>query len=59
MQYERCFVMSFGWYEDPEHLFIAMEYLELGDLKCYLHRKPPLPEREITYQILDGLFDAR
>jgi serine/threonine protein kinase len=59
MQYERCFVKSFGWYDSPEHLFIAMEYLELGDLKCYLDDKPPLPEheaREITRQILDGLF---
>ena len=46
MQYERCFVKSFGWYDSPEHLFIAMEYLELGDLKCYLDCNPPLPERE-------------
>ena len=58
MKYERCFVKSFGWYESPEYLFIAMEYLELGDLRIYLDGKPPLPEheaREITYQILDGL----
>ena len=58
MKYEQCFVKSFGWYESPEHLFIAMEYLELGDLRIYLDGKPPLPEleaREITYQILDGL----
>jgi len=58
-KYEQCFVKSFGWYESPEHLFIAMEYLELGDLRIYLDGKPPLPEheaREITYQILDGLF---
>lgn len=58
-QYERAFVKSFGWYESPEHLFIAMEYLELGDLHTYLHHKPPLPEpeaKEITFQILDGLF---
>ena len=50
---------SFGWYDSPEHLFIAMEYLELGDLKCYLDSQPPLSEyeaREITYQILDGLL---
>ena len=36
-----------------------MEYLELGDLRIYLDGKPSLPEheaREITYQILDGLF---
>jgi serine/threonine protein kinase len=36
-----------------------MEYYELGDLHTYLDRKPPLSEREareITYQILDGLY---
>jgi serine/threonine protein kinase len=58
MQYETCFVKSFGWYESPEYLFIAMEYLELGDLHTYLDREPPLPEqeaKEVTYQILHGL----
>ncbi|KAH8693006.1 kinase-like domain-containing protein [Talaromyces proteolyticus] len=57
-KYERCFVKSFGWYESPEHLFIAMEYLDLGDLHTYLYRNPALLEhdaREVTYQILDGL----
>jgi len=56
-KYERCFVKSFGWYESPESLFIAMEFLELGDLHAYLHCKPSLPEYEakkITYQILDA-----
>ena len=58
MKYDRCFVKSFGWYESPEYLFIAMEYLKLGDLKIYLDGKPPLQEfeaREIMYQIVDGL----
>ncbi|KAJ5186047.1 Tetratricopeptide-like helical [Penicillium cf. griseofulvum] len=39
-------------------LFIAMEYLEVGDLFVYLYKRPPLPEpevKEIAYQILDGL----
>ncbi|KAJ5365917.1 hypothetical protein N7517_008803 [Penicillium concentricum] len=57
-RYERCFVKSLGWYDSPEYLLIAMEYLELGDLGVYLHRRPPLPEgqaQEIAYQILDGL----
>ncbi|CAP92761.1 Calcium/calmodulin-dependent protein kinase type [Penicillium chrysogenum] len=59
-RYERCFVKSFGWYEGPGQLFIAMEYLETGDLFAYLYQKPlpPLPEaeaKEIAYQILDGL----
>ncbi|CAI7618663.1 unnamed protein product [Penicillium pancosmium] len=57
-RYERCFVQSFGWYRSPEHLWIAMEYLELGDLLDYLDEKPALPEsqaQEITFQILEGL----
>ncbi|KAK2756397.1 hypothetical protein FQN54_005289 [Arachnomyces sp. PD_36] len=57
-KYERCFVKSFGWYESPDCLHIAMEYLDLGDLYTYLHRKPPLPEdeaKQVTSQILDGL----
>ncbi|CAG8241173.1 unnamed protein product [Penicillium nalgiovense] len=58
-RYERCFVKSFGWYEGPGQLFIAMEYLEIGDLFAYLYQKPlPLSEaeaKEIAYQILDGL----
>jgi serine/threonine protein kinase len=57
-KYERCFVRSFGWYDDPQHLFIAMEYLELGDLFAYTESRPALLEdeaKEITYQILDGL----
>lgn len=54
----RCFVRSFGWYEGPDQLFIAMEYLELGDLYQYLYDKPPLPEveaKEIAFQVLEGL----
>ncbi|EAU32565.1 predicted protein [Aspergillus terreus NIH2624] len=57
-KYERCFVKSFGWFRSPEHLFISMEYLELGDLHHYLQDKAPLPEpdvRDISHQILDGL----
>ena len=55
-QYERCFVKSFGWYEDEHSIFITMEYLPAGDLHQYL--KTPLPEEEgkhIVSQILEGL----
>ncbi|KAJ5817346.1 hypothetical protein N7447_009579 [Penicillium robsamsonii] len=59
MEYERCFVTSFGWYQTQTSLFIAMEYLELGDLHNYLlKKKQPLPEleaRSIMSQILEGL----
>ncbi|KAL3447146.1 kinase-like domain-containing protein [Aspergillus insuetus] len=55
-----CFVKTYGWYKTAKSLFIAMEYLELGDLQTYLHRdeQPPLPEceaQDIVYQILYGL----
>jgi hypothetical protein len=35
-----------------------MEYLELGDFQAYLHRNPPLPEKEaneIAFQVTEGL----
>jgi serine/threonine protein kinase len=56
LQYEECFVKSFGWYESPEHIFIAMEYLPHGDLQRYLGS--PLNESEaqlIVHQTLEGL----
>lgn len=47
---------SFGWYNDADSIFIAMEYLRYGDLHHFLGT--PLPEREgqqIVYQIVEGL----
>ena len=47
---------SFGWYENPESVFVAMEYFLHGDLGNYL--LPPLPEAEVQQiisQILEGL----
>ncbi|MCJ1423010.1 hypothetical protein MMC29_000891 [Sticta canariensis] len=55
-KYEQCFVKSFGWYDDDDHIFITMEYLPNGDLHKYLNS--PLPEKEgqqIGFQILEGL----
>ncbi|KAL2840411.1 kinase-like domain-containing protein [Aspergillus pseudoustus] len=57
-----CFVKSSGWYYTDESLFIAMEYLEFGDLQTYLKPvdRPPLPEHEaqdIIFQILLGLHE--
>ena len=45
-----------GWFEDPETLYIAMEYLEEGDLTN--HMDTPLPQgtvQNISKQILEGL----
>ncbi|KAK7223171.1 hypothetical protein V2G26_011174 [Clonostachys chloroleuca] len=55
-KYVHCFVQSFGWYESEEAIFIAMEYLEHGDLQSHLDR--PFPEdevRDIVFQLLEGL----
>lgn len=57
-KYVHCFVKSFGWYEEEQALFIAMEYLQYGDLEQYLSRSPPFLEEaagDVTYQILEGL----
>jgi len=45
-----------GWFEKPEALYIAMEYLEGGDLTK--HTGAPLPQetvRNVSKQILEGL----
>ncbi|CAH0056128.1 unnamed protein product [Clonostachys solani] len=55
-KYVHCFVQSFGWFESEEAIFIAMEYLEHGDLQSHLDR--PFPEdevRDIVFQLLEGL----
>lgn len=57
-KYEHCFVKSYGWYEDNDSLYIAMEYLELGDLQHSMQSNPHLSEHDgavITSQILEGL----
>ncbi|GJD03445.1 calcium/calmodulin-dependent protein kinase type 1B [Colletotrichum higginsianum] len=56
LQYVSSFVHSFGWFESPDATFIAMEYVENGDLQTYLN--DPVPEEEvkmIAYQLADGL----
>ncbi|CUS12980.1 unnamed protein product, partial [Tuber aestivum] len=50
------FVEFLGWFEEPEMLYIAMEYLEEGDLTK--HIGTPLPQetvQNISKQILEGL----
>ncbi|CUS12983.1 unnamed protein product, partial [Tuber aestivum] len=50
------FVEFLGWFEDPNTLYIAMEYLEMGDLRRYMGK--PLPQKtvqEIAKQLLTGL----
>ncbi|KAF2495491.1 kinase-like protein [Lophium mytilinum] len=57
-KYETYFVKSFGWYENANTVYIAMEYYPLGDLRCYLSRVRQIPLVEaqfLTRQILEGL----
>lgn len=57
-QYERCFVKSYGWFENDEALFIAMEYFKHRDLQRHLFSSTTLPEsqaQQITFQVLEGL----
>ncbi|KAF2233265.1 kinase-like protein [Viridothelium virens] len=59
-KYEACFVKSFGWYDDPEAIYIALEYCPYGDLHRYLSRMSSLAveeAQELTRQILEGLHD--
>jgi serine/threonine protein kinase len=52
------FCQVFRMVRGDEQLFIAIEYLESGDLATYLFHSQPLPESEakdLSYQILDGL----
>ena len=47
-----------GWYEEPETLYIAMEYLEEGNLSKNISTLAPLPQetvKTISKQILEGL----
>ncbi|KAL0634820.1 hypothetical protein Q9L58_006253 [Maublancomyces gigas] len=55
--HRHLFVEFFGWYEDPENIFLAMEYIEHGDLSQYLKSKkiPTAHVKEITTQVLEGL----
>jgi serine/threonine protein kinase len=49
-------VESRGWWETDDSIFIAMEYLHMGDLEKYL--VVPFPEdvaKEIASQLVEGL----
>jgi serine/threonine protein kinase len=43
-QYKQHFVQFLGWFDDLEYFYIAMEFLEYGDLQKYI--AAPLPELE-------------
>jgi serine/threonine protein kinase len=53
------FVDFFGWFRDGCDVFLAMEYIPLGDLetnvKAHSGRIPEIEARDITEQILSRL----
>jgi len=57
LQYKNRFVRSSGWYQSPDHVYIAMEHCSLGDLSK--HMEAPIQEHyacDIIFQILEGLW---
>lgn len=55
-QQEDVLVEFFGWFEDALHLFISMEYFELGDLSQHITDSLSDEDvRQITIDLLHGL----
>lgn len=57
VQHNHLFVQFFGWYENKEDIFFAMEYIAYGDLSEYMndHERARAGSREITRQVLEGV----
>lgn len=47
----------FGWYENENNIFLAMEYIKYGDLSQYMKDEENAKEnaKEIITQVLEGL----
>ena len=56
LQYEELFVAFHGWFEGPEHIFVAMEYFKHGDLQRHMDTKmPEIQVKIVITQVLEGL----
>ncbi|KAH8149544.1 uncharacterized protein LAJ45_06172 [Morchella importuna] len=53
---EELFVQFFGWFEDRQNLYIAMEFIKFGDLSQYI-KDPAMKHnaRQIATQVLEGI----
>jgi len=53
------FAQFFGWFEDQNNYYLAMEYFEQGTLRDYLRNleglMPELDTIEIVTQLLSGI----
>lgn len=56
-QQSHLFVQFLGWFENANEIFLAMEYINEGDLSGYMadHELAKSNAAEITKQILEGL----
>ena len=55
-RFNDMFVEFFGWFENDETIYLAMEYFEHGDLQRYLSEKiPEMQIKIIMIQLLEGL----
>ncbi|MCJ1266066.1 Ankyrin-2 [Lobaria immixta] len=53
---EDVFVAFFGWFDDPDNVYLAMEYLALGDLSQYIFTAISEEEtKQIASDLLQGL----
>ncbi|KAK4171416.1 putative serine/threonine-protein kinase [Triangularia setosa] len=57
-EYAPFFVHSFGWFENQESVFLAMEILPLGDLERFKRSSPPFSEFDtslVVWQLIQGV----
>ncbi|KAH8703900.1 kinase-like domain-containing protein [Talaromyces proteolyticus] len=55
-EYKRHLVQFLGWFDDSEHLYIAMEFIEHGDLQSFITAPFPEPEAaSIVTQVAQAL----
>ena len=56
MYKEATFVQFQGWFEDDTRTYLAMEYIENGDLhQCVSHALPETEARDIILQLTEAL----
>ncbi|KAL5341929.1 kinase-like domain-containing protein [Aspergillus crustosus] len=56
LEYKQHFVQFLGWFDDPHNFYIAMEFIEHGDLQKHISQPFPEPEAaSIVGQIAQAL----
>jgi serine/threonine protein kinase len=56
MYHQEVFVQFYGWFENGDTIFLAMEYFQYGDLQgCITQGLTEDDAKVITTQLLEGL----